>query len=360
MPMTDPGRRGVLLPAMLLLILAMTLIAHGALVLAEAELEVSRVSRAALVARLSAEAGLALVLRDSTAWSAVSPLWRAQIRAAGTVGPTGTYRVRVTRVDRELLIWESLGGHMARPVTYRVARLTWRLSPVARLAGAKAVVESGSLSVTPGAAVLGDRLGDPPQGWSAEDCASVAGSIAEAVPSRRLPAHALLPLEPDGFPPLGMFRAPELSLRARSVAPGAVTPAAREVDGQCRTAAPGNWGSPGSRGPCKGHFVLVHATGDLAMVGGEGQGVLTTDGDLTLTSGARFLGVLLVGGDLRLEGGALVEGLVRALGTVSLAGSSRISGSGCATLVALTETEALQGLLTPPEGSWMGPEGPKG
>ena len=55
---TEAARRGILLPAMLLLIVAITLIAHGALVLAEAELEVSNVARAALTARLSAEAGV--------------------------------------------------------------------------------------------------------------------------------------------------------------------------------------------------------------------------------------------------------------------------------------------------------------
>ncbi|MEE8147656.1 MAG: hypothetical protein V3T24_08635 [Longimicrobiales bacterium] len=358
---TEVARRGILLPAMLLLIVAITLIAHGALILAEAELEVSTVARAVLTARLSAEAGVVTAMAGPTAWPVDAAPWRAEPVREGPFGPHGSFSVTATLVEPELTLWEGVGARTGYPLAYRVGRIAWRLSPGSRLASAGGVVESGhDLSTSAGSIVDGTRMSEPPAGWAQEACAPFAETLAWAVPSGRLPRRSTLPVDPPGVPPLGLLGGFELAARALRIPPGSVTPLPRERDGACLTDVSTNWGSPSGSGVCRDHFVLIHASGDLTLEGGEGQGVLVVDGSLRLESGSSFLGVVLATGDVQLAEGALVQGLVRARGSVAVTGLSQIVGSGCAVLAALSGVEALLRLFVVPEGSWVGPLGSGG
>lgn len=96
--------------------------------------------------------------------------------------------------------------------------------------------------------------------------------------------------------------------------------------------------------------------GDLVVEGGQGQGIVVVQGDLTLTDSTRFYGLLLAGGTLRLENGAEVTGLVRAGGGADLASGTRIEGSACWALLAL---EGAAGVLDRPVAlggsEWIGP-----
>lgn len=81
--------------------------------------------------------------------------------------------------------------------------------------------------------------------------------------------------------------------------------------GACDTAHPLNWGAPADpTHPCAGHFRVIHAAGDLTLLGpGEGQGVLLVDGDLRVEGGFRFYGSILVRGAALLRGtGTRLEG----------------------------------------------------
>lgn len=137
---------------------------------------------------------------------------------------------------------------------------------------------------------------------------------------------------------------------AVTLAPGAVvTPAPRVAGGACDRAAPDNWGAPGGGGPCAAYAPLIWARGDLELRGGDGQGVLLVDGDLTLSAGARFVGVILVHDDVVSQGlGGTVLGAVLAEdanvapGDHSLLdGASHIQRSRCAIDRALERSARL-------------------
>ncbi|GMR12405.1 MAG: hypothetical protein BMS9Abin29_0594 [Gemmatimonadota bacterium] len=356
---SEERRRGALLPALLLVIVAVTLLGHGALVLAQAQLDVSIVSRALLIARLSAEGGVVQAMADSSMWSAAEPLWRPRSVRQGLLGPFGRFQVSVTAIDSELALWEGTGAHVAHTGTYRVGRLAWRLAPVRRLAAAEAVVTSGGpLGTSAAAAVVGTDLNRPPLDWTGEDCAPFAESVAVAVPAGRLEPWAVLVVDSGAVPPLGLLDWAVLADRSRRIPPGVITPRPLEFAAVCRIELATNWGDPSRRGGCRDHYVLVTASDDLTLVDGGGQGVLVVDGSLRLEGASRFAGVVLVAGDLTLAQGARIDGLVRAGGSVSLSDSARIVGSGCAVLAALGRLAALRRPVAIPDGAWVSPLGP--
>ena len=356
---TEERRCGALLPVLLLLIVAVTLLGHGALVLAQAHLDVSIVARALLTARLSAEAGVVQAMVDSANWSREEPLWSPEAVHEGTLGPFGRFEVSVTAIDQELALWVGAGEHVAHAGTYRVGRLAWQLSPTRRLAAAEAVVMSGgTLSAAAAATVDGSDLKRPPFEWTEEDCAPLADSVAWAVPSGRLEPWARLAVDFGTFPPLGLLDWAVLADRSRNVPPGVIAPLPTQFAGVCRIEVATNWGDPSRAGDCRDHFVLVTTLGDLTLDGGGGQGVLAVDGSLRLEGASRFTGVVLVAGDLNLAQGARIDGLVRTGGSVSLSDSSRIVGSGCAVLAALGRLDALRRPVVIPGGAWVRPLGP--
>lgn len=356
---TEERRCGALLPVLLLLIVAVTLLGHGALVLAQAHLDVSIVGRALLTARLSAEAGVIQAMADSANWRLSAPKWRSQAVHDGALGPFGRFEVSVTRIDEELALWVGTGQHAAHAGTYRVGRLAWRLAPARRLAAAEAVVMSGgTLSTEVTATVDGSDLNSPPFDWTEEDCASFTESVASAVPSGMLDPWAAAAVDFGAVPPLGLLAWAELADRSRNVRPGMITPGPTDFSGVCRVELTTNWGDPSRAGDCRDHFVVVTTLGDLTLAGGAGQGVLAVDGSLRLEGAHRFLGVVLVAGDLKMAQGARIEGLVRTGGSVSLSDSSRIVGSGCAVMAALAGLDALRRPVVIPGGAWVSPVGP--
>ncbi|MFV2005815.1 MAG: hypothetical protein ACC667_00120 [Longimicrobiales bacterium] len=352
-------RRGALLPTLLLLIVAVTLLGHGALVLARAQLDVSIISRALLIARLSAEGGLVQAMADSANWLPEKPPWRPQAVQEGALGTFGRFQVTVTAIDPELELWIGRGEHAAQAGTYLVGRLAWRLAPARRLAAAEAVVMSaGPLSTAVGATVSGADLNRRPLGWTEEDCAPFDEEVTWAVPAGRLEPWAALAVDSGAVPPLGLMDWSVLADRSRNMPSGVITPRPVEFAAMCRVELAANWGDPTRMGSCRHHYVLVTTADDLTLAGGGGQGVLVVDGSLFLEGVSRFAGVVLVSGDLNLAQGARIDGLVRAGGSVSLSDSSRIVGSGCAVLAALGRIDALRRPVAIPDGAWVGPLGP--
>ena len=65
-----------------------------------------------------------------------------------------------------------------------------------------------------------------------------------------------------------------------------------------------NWGAPSDPlSPCWGYLPIVHVSGDLTLAGGEGQGILLVDGNLSLVTSYRFYGIVLVRGRFNVSGG---------------------------------------------------------
>jgi hypothetical protein len=83
-------------------------------------------------------------------------------------------------------------------------------------------------------------------------------------------------------------------------------------DGACATDRRDNWGDPDRAGACASWLPIVHATGDLTIDGGMGQGVLLVDGNLAIGGGFRFVGVVIVAGsiDVGSGGGSLTGGVI--------------------------------------------------
>lgn len=131
---------------------------------------------------------------------------------------------------------------------------------------------------------------------------------------------------------------------------GSYAPAPAVVDNVCNTALTANWGGgPLHPGPCSDYFPVVHIAGNATLSGGEGQGMLLVDGDLTMGGGFQFAGVVIVNGTLARAAGAgpdpKVWGvtLARSADVASLSGSGNqvFSYSKCAA------TRAVQSASTP-------------
>ena len=120
-----------------------------------------------------------------------------------------------------------------------------------------------------------------------------------------------------------------------------------ESGGVCNTADQDNWGDPlHSTTACQSYFPIIYARGDLKITGGEGQGILLVEGDLSVQGGAEFYGPVIVKGSLKTAGtGGHFNGGVMAanvdLEQSTLLGDAVVNFSSCAL------TKALAGAATP-------------
>lgn len=290
-----------MLPLVLIVLVALELAAHGALLMARQEEAASRVGTDLLQARLAAESGLRAARGPvRAAYDDVAP-WGTVEGAAGAVG-AGRFHARLRRLSRERWLIESRGGVEPHPWRIRAGRLVWLPDPVARVRAFGAVVVVGSDAEAVGEARIetagvrrdGPELDRRPCGpWLAEldslfDDASVPPVRAEIMEVAREPS-------------LGALGRDELL----------------------------GWiGTGGAHGSPRAF------AGDAFLEREESAGLLVAAGDVVL-EGGRHEGVVLAGGRLRLRGGAEVVGFVRAYAGVDIALGSRVVGSGCRALVAL-------------------------
>lgn len=76
------------------------------------------------------------------------------------------------------------------------------------------------------------------------------------------------------------------------------TPAQR-IGGSCDTESTLNWGDPlDPAALCGGYLPIIHVSGDLTLLGGEGQGILLVDGNLEIAGPYRFSGIVAVRGGI--------------------------------------------------------------
>jgi hypothetical protein len=109
-----------------------------------------------------------------------------------------------------------------------------------------------------------------------------------------------------------------------------------ESNGTCVTEDPTNWGDPyDPGGACGDHFPTVYSVEDLIVTGGQGQGILVVEGDLTVGGDFHYFGVVIVlGRFLSIGSGSKMSGAVivrnNRFGLQSLAGLTIIGYSSCA------------------------------
>ena len=311
--------------------MAITAVAHGLLLLARFEYLASRAGIDQLGARLAAEAAVNAALgldagagsrlrRDST------PIWQSADSGVGTV-LDARYSRSIRRLSREL--WLAEGWGMRGPAApARASRPIWILDPVARVAemGAVLVHGEGTLVRVDGA-IDGRRVNRSPTPEQPDLCEPWSAALDSLIPTGVLPPTAIEPHE--AVLALGPLDLDLLQARIQGHVAETGTPAPRERGGVCVTEDAWNWGDPHRpTRPCGHHFVTILAEGDLATVGGTGQGLLVVTGDADMLD-TQFNGLIIVSGRLTLRGVATVRGLVRAAGGASVEASSSIVGSTC-------------------------------
>jgi hypothetical protein len=128
----------------------------------------------------------------------------------------------------------------------------------------------------------------------------------------------------------------------------------------CNTSQSTNWGDPGRASPagaCESYFPVVYSSGNLAINGDMGQGVLLVNGNLNIQGSFVYYGQVIVRGTLKLTGtgnhiygGVMAAAVVDSTSTSQLAGNSSIHYSRCA----VTSVFATSAMSTrAPQRSWI-------
>jgi|GEM_PF-1214623 len=322
-----------------LLLLALTALGHGALLLAERELQVSRVAVSVAQAHVAAEAGLTEAARRPLPPELDTlPLWGTGAAGSMEVG-TGAVDWTFRRLGPETWLTEATGsgegvsdpsGNPAR-ARRRSARVSWVLSPAWRVGNAPGTVAVGDgASLVGGDAIDPSALLDATAGPPAEWCSRWRATVESILPSRTIPAVGVLSVDSLGSQRLGRLSWTMVVESVPAVVEGSGRPDPSVEGGVCRTGDPWNWGDSDHLGaPCGTYVPAVASSGDLVVDGGSGQLFLVVPGDLTVRGGSRLRGFFMVDGELRLETGAELVGLVQARRGITLAPGAAVLGSAC-------------------------------
>lgn len=354
--MAEDGRRsarqGIVLVLCVLLLLALELLAHGALLMAREEFAVSRAGADLLRARAAADAGLV----DMMAAGAPAPpdTLGSGVRLTLVTVSLGAarYRVSVRRLSREIWLVESEGAVRPGVWVEQKARPAWSMDPTTRIGAFRGVVEIGPNTSAAGLSRVWSEQRSPTDPRpSAQTCARWARARDSLGIAPILPPMAVVDTAGGREPTFGPLDVTDLLQVADHRVAGTGTPGPGVGASGCLKSEPWNWGDPDDPpGACRELAPVIGAAGSLRVEGGRGQGVLVVAGDLTLTAGARFYGVALVGGALTVTGGARLTGLARAAGGLTVDPSSEVDGSACWAFQALSRTRTVMGGLRPLPG----------
>jgi hypothetical protein len=134
-------------------------------------------------------------------------------------------------------------------------------------------------------------------------------------------------------------------LRQLSALPGAAQPLRLypRTDVDACVAAVDNWGAPLQPGhPCATHFIAATIDDATTVAQGSGQGILVVNGRLVLEAGSSFHGAILVAGELAVAEGATVTGAISRLPGARLALDGTFVGDEARVLAALSGATALR------------------
>ncbi len=325
-----PAEKGIILPILLFLLLALTLLAQGTLLLARRELQATlaflHATRATHGARGGVDAGLRVLVEGEPV-----PSGSGVVSLHREILPEGVGReARVQVRGAETLYLEGEGRSRGWSGRRAVGAMAWRLDPATRIGAFRGGVEAKGVGSLSGGFGSVDPLRDVPTGWGTWDCLA-AGEVLDSIFPRGLPLLAELRdpealMDPDWVPGLGLLTGARILAMGLGEEMGG---RGTRPDGGCRC----------SRGeaPC-----LVARRGTLTLSGGEFCGLLVSGGDLRIRKGALVQGVALVGGDLVITDQGAFEGMARSAGTLSVDGGSRLSPLGCPALRVLQDLDPLR------------------
>ena len=320
-----------------LVMMAITGVAHGLLLLAQFEYLAARSGVDQLAARLAAEAAVNTALGlDVRSGRASTPLWQSTDSASGTV-LDARYSRSIRRLSRELWLAEGWGRRgQAAPAT--ASRPIWILDPVARVAAMGAVLVHGDGSlVRVDGTIDGSHVNRSLAPERPDRCEPWSAALDSLITTGTLPPTTTE--APDVVSALGPLHIDSLRARIQVHVADTGTPEPQERGGVCVTEDAWNWGDPDRpTSPCGQHFVTILAEGDLATVGGAGQGLLVVTGDADLLD-TQFNGLIIVRGRLTLRGAATVRGLVRSAGGARVEAGVSIVGSTCWAAAALESSD---------------------
>ncbi len=343
------GREGIALPVLLLLLLALTALAHGLLVLSLQELRTTRVLGHAYRSSEAAEAALRMELPNAEELRGPRPLWLGGSLGSGSAEAGHEYEGIFRWLDGEFFLVEGIGRSRGWLGERRRGWGGRALSPAGRMGAFQAGVETG------GGGGRGDsdhRTRDEllrlPEAWPPGSCGAYRNVLdslfSAATPPRTGPLGFPRPEDlgsASPVPPLGLLTG-ELLL---GLADDGGSPSSGGAAGH--SAGPFAGGNPSDsiRG-CPGHGdpVFVATSGSLTLRGGRLCALVVAEGDLRLAGTTRVQGLALVGGDLFLEDQAVLEGFARVGGRLNIESSAGFSPSACSAYRVLRE---VPGLLRP-------------
>lgn len=301
--------------------------------------------RSALGTQLLAEGAVRLVTQRGVRPPGGLALGGAVPWPALVPDPRSSARLELQRWGRELFVLraEATVDGQAGPA---VGALMWALDPGGRLSSWPAVLSSQGTPVPVAGAVVVDSVATA-FAAQASLCAPMQPLVDSLFPTGRTPAFAS---DTTAGARLGLLDLASLAGRADRVVAGPVgtpSPGAGGCGG-----GPWNWGDPAAPASCPAR-PLIHATGDLTLAGGTGQGTLIGAGDVHLRAGAEFHGVIAAAGDVVVEGGATLHGFVRAGGSVRVGPGGHVRASACAALLALAHPNLR--LVRPVSDGWVEP-----
>lgn len=346
-------RDGFALPGALLALLIIAAMVTGGAYTAMMEGRSSTSVDFSQMAFLAAERGLQDILGTKT-----RPYFEDDVGPVGavdTIGPVpfqlgahnAQYTVYVQRVATRLFKVDSEGEILSGG---RYAGSKRRLSEMMRIGYTyvpkdRAVTTQDEIAVRGNSLISGDDVA--PSGWS--DC-TVTGERTGVVSYDTTTIN----VPPGGGPNTGIDGNPryeedatmdsasftvygdmdleELKLMANKVyAPGTYNGMAPvSSGGVCDESVKSNWGDPNdASGPCHYYWPIIHATGDMTLGSGVGQGILIVDGDLHITGNFEFSGLIFVYGAFTTTGtGNKINGSVNILGSSSTSSELQITGAG--------------------------------
>jgi hypothetical protein len=309
-------------------------------------------------------------------WNTV-PVGTVTTLAYSAADSSWTDTVRVTKLNQlgSLIVSEGrAGGQWGQISARRRIGMLVRLNlPKVNQLGA--LTTRGTVNIGGSTAILGTDT--TLAGWN---CPPVGASIAGvAVPSfsnitfggncaggsciSGSPLVSVTPTASDTntYFSYGSLKWADLVAMADKTVSGTLTHVRPATSGSgCNTSLNTNWGDPGRASPagaCETYFPIVYSSGNLAINGDMGQGVLLVNGNLNIQGSFVYYGQVIVRGTLKLTGtgnhiygGVMAAAVIDSTSTSQLSGNSSIHYSRCA-ITSVFVTSALS--TRAPQRSWI-------
>ena len=323
--------KGMAVPLILVLLLALTFFGHASLVLSQREVRASAAYRDLVRAEKAAGVGLRLAFSLPVDPMGDRPVWMAKSLLAGDLMDGLTYSATRRWIDREFFVLLAKGSVMGWPGEREMGRVGWVLHPGVRLSSFLAAAEVGAgVQAHENSSFTTEGFFSAPEGWPAELEVEIGRRARNIFSSGPLPAIAqgmIASSSPEGEADAAYGGSPQESRRV----PGLGLLSGAEIIRRLKAAGrEGPHQIEGSGAGCPGSGevpIFLGSFDSLFLLEGRSCGLVVTEGDLTVRAGTVFQGLALVGGDLIIEAMGMLEGLARVRGQLILEEGAEFKGA---------------------------------